>query len=83
MKKYKEATDYLKQIQDLQKCSGRCVCGNLNLFKIMTHCPSHDDNIPSLSIKVVDGKSKPLMNCFAGCDYESIYQALDSWGAWD
>ena len=49
----------------------------------MTHCPSHDDNVPSLSVKAVAERSKPLLHCFAGCEFESIYNALDSWGVWD
>lgn len=83
MNKFKESIEYLKQIQDLQSCSRRCICKANAYNKIMTHCPSHDDNVPSLSVKVVPTKNKPLLHCFAGCDYDTIYQALDTWGAWD
>ena len=80
--KIKNANDYLDEIKDLQSCNRRCICKANAYNKIMTHCPSHDDNVPSLSIKVVDGKSKPIMNCFAGCDYESIYKAFQTWKVW-
>src|SRR5215208_1164032 len=37
-------------------------------------CPAHDDTTPSLSI---DAKGdKVLLNCFAGCEYDAIVQAL-------
>ena len=40
----------------------------------MACCPAHDDKNPSLSIAEKDGKI--LFNCFAGCSYVQIVQAL-------
>ena len=38
-------------------------------------CPAHDDHQPSLSIRDgVDGE--PVFNCFAGCDWRDIKDAL-------
>jgi len=37
-------------------------------------CPAHNDKSPSLSLKEESGKI--LMNCFAGCDFASITEAL-------
>ena len=38
-------------------------------------CPVHDDHEPSLSIRNgVDGE--PVFNCFAGCDWRDIKDAL-------
>ena len=40
----------------------------------MAKCPSHDDHRDSLSIG--EGDDQPLiLNCFAGCDFESIMKA--------
>lgn len=40
----------------------------------MARCPEHDDRIPSLSIRAVDGKV--LVRCHAGCEQESVVAAL-------
>ncbi len=38
-------------------------------------CPSHDDREPSLSIR--DGADgEPVVNCFAGCDWRDVKDAL-------
>jgi len=41
-------------------------------------CPGHNDKRASLSI--VDGHTNVLLNCFAGCDYETIKQGIQSRG---
>lgn len=41
-------------------------------------CPAHEDNNPSLSVKV--SGSKILLNCFAGCEYRDIAQAIEGRG---
>lgn len=38
-------------------------------------CPVHDDNTPSLSIKVKDD-GKLLLHCHAGCEYHDVATAL-------
>ena len=40
----------------------------------MAKCPAHNDEHPSLSIKVVE--DKVLLHCFAGCKYQDILRAL-------
>ena len=40
----------------------------------IARCPAHDDQHPSLSIKVTDDRI--LLHCFAGCKYEEILRAL-------
>ena len=45
----------------------------------MACCPAHDDNNPSLSISHgEDGRL--LWHCFAGCDQQSVYDALKAKG---
>lgn len=39
-------------------------------------CPAHNDHIPSLSISLNGGKTKILLDCKAGCDKDSILEAL-------
>ena len=45
-----------------------------------THCPSHDDAAPSLSI--TDGRTAPLFKCFSGCETKAIILALTERGLW-
>jgi hypothetical protein len=42
-------------------------------------CPAHDDQNPSLFL--ADGESGVALVCYAGCDYRSIAQALETRGA--
>ena len=43
-------------------------------------CPAHDDKNPSLSIAIIPhkkiGKDTILVNCHAGCSFESIVQKV-------
>lgn len=41
----------------------------------MCCCPAHEDRRPSLSIKDGD-KGYPVFNCFKGCDYRDVKDAL-------
>jgi hypothetical protein len=44
-------------------------------------CPAHQDNCPSLS--VVDGHcGRPVVHCFAGCDWRDVLNALANQGLW-
>lgn len=47
----------------------------------MARCPAHDDNNPSLSIRVADG-DKVLVHCHAGCPQGRIIEALRERGLW-
>ena len=40
----------------------------------MCRCPAHDDNRPSLSVRV--GDNALLFKCFAGCDTAEVIQAI-------
>jgi hypothetical protein len=42
-------------------------------------CPCHEDDKPSLSITDGDG-GRPLLWCFAGCEYEDLRAALETRG---
>ena len=42
-------------------------------------CPAHEDSNPSLFL--ADGQEGVALVCYAGCDYRSIVQALESKGA--
>lgn len=42
----------------------------------IARCPAHDDKSPSLSVKLCDD-DRVLLHCFAGCDVESVCDALD------
>ena len=44
-------------------------------FQYKGLCPSHDDNNPSLSIKIAEDKI--LVNCHRGCTTKQICSALD------
>ena len=43
-------------------------------------CPHHDDTSPSLSIRYDEDTDKLLLHCFAGCEFEDIWNALNSDG---
>ncbi len=43
--------------------------------KYIARCPAHDDRSPSLAIKDC-GDGRILLHCFAGCDVESVLDAL-------
>ena len=43
--------------------------------KFLACCPAHDDKSPSLSIREIDD-GRILLNCFAGCDAESVLHAI-------
>lgn len=44
-------------------------------------CPAHEDNTPSLSIRIVNG-NKVLVHCHAGCPQARIIDALRERGLW-
>jgi 5S rRNA maturation endonuclease (ribonuclease M5) len=47
----------------------------------LCHCPAHQDNTPSLSVSLSDGKI--LCYCHAGCSQESVIDKLKNMGLWD
>ncbi len=57
--------------QDLTKALG----GRWTGASGVARCPAHDDREPSLSIR--DGADgEPVVNCFAGCDWRDVKDAL-------
>jgi len=58
--------------------NNRCDCSNNGGDQVLTHCPSHADQHPSLSITERD--SKLLWCCHAGCTQEDVTAALKSKG---
>jgi putative DNA primase/helicase len=44
-------------------------------------CPAHEDNTPSISIRIVNG-NKVLVHCHAGCPQARIIDALRERGLW-
>jgi hypothetical protein len=59
-----------------------CPCGKANsLGTGLTHCPTHDDAKPSLSVQVKGGKV--VVFCFTGCcSQEGVLNALRERGLW-
>lgn len=65
-------------IKDQLRCSRhgcRCHAAKGNL-----HCPSHTDNVPSLSLTVTSNSL--LVHCFSGCSQQTVVEALKSRGFW-
>ena len=61
--------------QEISKALGGAWHGSYGTAK----CPAHDDREPSLSIR--DGvDAEPVFNCFAGCDWRDIKDALRARG---
>lgn len=46
----------------------------------IARCPAHDDHNPSLSLR--DANDKILAHCHAGCEQNSVVDALQSLGLW-
>ena len=57
--------------QDMTKALGGHWHGSYGTAR----CPAHDDREPSLSTRDGDG-GEPVFNCFAGCDWRDIKDAL-------
>src|SRR5215210_6592069 len=47
----------------------------------LTHCPSHDDEHPSLSVR--KGRVRPSVKCFGPCTHETVMSILRQRGLWD
>lgn len=69
--------DQAAAIWDALSCGRpRCACQQHKA----THCPAHQDNSPSLSVTVKDGRL--LLHCFAGCSQQAVIHALRERGLW-
>ena len=43
--------------------------------QFMGRCPAHEDNTASLSLRLT--QERILLNCFAGCSFDSVIQNLN------
>jgi hypothetical protein len=69
----------LHEIAPRLECGkNRCVCHKSTNGNLLRHCPAHDDEHPSLSLK--EDKGKVLWNCLAGCGQERVLTALKERG---
>lgn len=64
----------------LECARARCSCQQQRR-SILTHCPAHDDNNPSLSLTRRDD-GDALASCKAGCPQEAVIAALTERGLW-
>lgn len=46
----------------------------------LTHCPTHNDRSPSLSIRA--GRDSVLLHCFSGCSYANVKAELQRRNLW-
>ena len=69
--------DDVPEVLERLRCDDpRCPCAQARKRGFgETHCPAHEDTNPSLSVDVKGGRA--LINCFAGCEYEAIVEALE------
>lgn len=67
-------------IEALQCPNQGCDCRKARLGKGHVHCPAHEDSDPSLSITEKGGKL--LVRCHAGCEQDSVVEALRDQGLW-
>jgi len=73
--------DTTQLIEALRCTRAHCVCQKNGSGKHTLHCPAHDDEHPSLSLKTSDGKV--LVHCNAGCTQEAVIEALRLRGLWN
>lgn len=57
-----------------------CTCGSRSGDGFKTHCPTHQDETPSLQVSERDGKI--LVKCFGGCSQEAVIEALRDRNLW-
>ena len=71
-------------ILDALRCErGSCPCHkSARDGRGMTHCATHDDADPSLSVAPPNRTPNPLVHCYAGCSYDAITNALRARGLW-
>lgn len=61
--------------------AGACPCQRTaNRGSGLTHCPTHNDKSPSLSVSLREGRT--LWNCKAGCPQDAVRAALVERGLW-
>ena len=76
-----DVTMRLVQIQQRFACQNpSCPCQGFSNGSLVTHCPSHDDRRPSLSVTVRGGRL--LVHCFGGCPQQDVVLALRARRLW-
>ncbi len=58
-----------------------CICHHEGPSGWQTHCPAHEDEHPSMSLREGDD-GKVLFHCHAGCEQEDVSQALKDRDLW-
>ena len=58
-----------------QALCDRTNAGKMGNGQFKGHCPAHDDQTPSLSLKLAEDRI--LLKCFAGCKHEEILSSMD------
>ena len=73
----------IHSIADALSCQNKsCRCHHRpSNGKVMTHCPAHDDQHPSLCLEETQA-GKILVRCFSGCSQEDVIAALQAKGLW-
>lgn len=73
----------IEKILEAQSCSDViCVCANsIERGRGLTHCPAHDDRVPSLNVEL--GDKGVVLHCHSGCKQEDVIAALKAKGVWN
>jgi len=73
----------MQAITDALSCPKKsCKCHHQSSNgKILTHCPAHDDQNPSLCLEETQA-GKILVHCFSGCSQLDVIAALQVKGLW-
>lgn len=64
----------LDRVVDALRQAGSKITGGGNQYKVT--CVAHDDANPSLSVSYLPGEQRTELHCFAGCDRDTILDAL-------
>lgn len=78
---FKTSVDFGALAKGLECSAVRCMCQTvLGRGWGLSHCPSHEDTSPSLSLKLTSGVT--LVHCFGGCDQNTVVSTLKERGLW-
>ncbi len=74
---FKSGLDLLDRFRTTLRCGRRrCECRRGK----MLHCPAHDDQTPSFSVRLDPGRL--LFHCFSGCSQKEVLYQLRLLGLW-
>lgn len=79
---YADFPSLLDKIGKALECGKKwgCACTRVYPDHLQTHCPAHDDEDPSLSVSVKNGKL--LVHCHGGCTQNEVIAAFGDRGLW-